>query len=151
MSLEILACEDCGGLQSGHKKIVFCSACNYNQCNDCWKGKAPHKEGKLGVLLGPGGIPHDDLDPNVVKELKSCLAAPETEEEEQRLHLEDEDTTWFGVTESNTGQPLLQDLGRYASIISRSMQDTGGPRYPKLVSFIGETGKHNPSPELAWY
>ena len=87
---------------------------------------------------GGGGIPHDRLNPRMVANLRACTAAPENP---IAAHLEDKDTAWFGVwTDSNNGQYLLQDLGRYASIMAKSALESNGLRYPKIVSFIGETG-----------
>jgi hypothetical protein len=96
-----------------------------------------HKKNKLG----PGGLPHDKVNPRVVEDLKACLAAPATEAEEKEAHLEDEDTTWFGVTKDpDKGSYEFQDRGRYASIMARSMGMSNEKRFPKIVSFIGDTG-----------
>ena len=130
-------CEECERSGSDDNPIVFCSACNYNQCCECWESKIAHKKNKPG----PGGLPHDKVNPRVVEDLKACLAAPATDAEEKEAHLEDEDTTWFGVTKDpDKGSYEFQDRGRYASIMARSMGMSNEKRFPKIVSFIGDTG-----------
>lgn len=56
------------------------------------------------------------------------------------LHGEDEHTTWFGVARDSSGQPIFQDFGRYAAIMSDSNSGEHQLRFPELVSFIGQTG-----------
>jgi hypothetical protein len=130
-------CEECDCSGTDANPILFCSACNYNQCLECWDRKIAHKKNKPG----PGGLPHDKVNPDVVEVLKACLAAPTTETEEENAHLEDEDATWFGVAKDpDKGSYEFQDRGRYASIMAKSGGMVEQRRFPKIVSFIGDTG-----------
>jgi energy-coupling factor transporter ATP-binding protein EcfA2 len=56
------------------------------------------------------------------------------------MHLDDEDTTWFGIARDANDLPIFQDYGRYATIIANSSTGEYKVRYPQLVSFIGQTG-----------
>lgn len=75
-----------------------------------------------------------------MKRLRNILSPPSDPLEQQSLHTEDEDTTWFGVAKDSSDQPVFQNYGRYAAIMADS--DTGQHqlRFPELVSFIGQTG-----------
>ena len=81
------------------------------------------------------------------------MEAKTTSEEQERLHKNDEDTTWFGVIREDAEPLIFRDYGRYASI----MADTLSPlsylssdlmvgvrdrRSPSLVAFVGQTGQY---------
>ncbi len=100
----------------------------------------------------PGSIPHEKTDIGIAKKIKAILEAKTTSAEQDRLHKNDEDTTWFGVIREDAELPIFRDYGRYAGI----MADTLGPsshhrsdctvgvrdhRFPSLVSFVGQTGE----------
>lgn len=105
-------------------------------CDTCWHMQGPHKPGRKG----PDGLPHEKADPNIVKRLKEILNPPTDLAEQQSLHVEDEDTAWFGVGRDSTGRSILEDFGRYATIMADSNTGEYRLRYPRLVSFIGQTG-----------
>jgi energy-coupling factor transporter ATP-binding protein EcfA2 len=107
-----------------------------NFCDDCWGKQGPHKLGRNG----PDGLPHEKGDPTIVKRLKNILTPPTNTEEQQQLHVDDEDTTWFGIARDDANQPIFQDYGRYANIMSDTTSGVHTLRYPQLVSFIGQTG-----------
>ena len=134
MAPKPLYCEDC---ETAERLIVFCSACNFNQCEQCWDSRMQHRK----KMTGPGGISHDKIDPQKVLDLRACLAVPESAEKQKEQHIIDEDSTWFGVArDPSDGQPIFQDHGQYGAIMAQSLQSPGQPRYPKIVSFVGETG-----------
>jgi energy-coupling factor transporter ATP-binding protein EcfA2 len=56
------------------------------------------------------------------------------------MHLDDGDTTWFGITHDVNKRPVFQDYGRYATLIANSASFMYKARFPRLVSFIGQTG-----------
>jgi hypothetical protein len=118
--------------------IAFCTGCHYHLCHECWSNHPPHKRGHLG----PAGVPHEKVDPKIVEELTQCMAEPEDESQQDKLHQEDEDTTWFGLERDAGGEPILAEYRRYAAIMAQSSEDYDGLRYPALVSFIGQTGTH---------
>ncbi|KAF2188984.1 hypothetical protein K469DRAFT_684250 [Zopfia rhizophila CBS 207.26] len=113
-----------------------CSYCDVNLCDPCWDKQLPHKPGRTG----PDGLPHEKGDPSIVKRLKSILTPPIDPGEQQSLHMDDEDTTWFGIAKDIDNQPIFQDYGRYATIMADSTTGVYKLRYPQLVSFIGQTG-----------
>ncbi|KAM0328700.1 hypothetical protein ACHAQA_005113 [Verticillium albo-atrum] len=57
-----------------------------------------------------------------------------------KLHLNDEETTWFAVKRDGGGRPkILHDSGRYASLVAHGASGEGH-RFPAMVSFVGQTG-----------
>ena len=84
--------------------------------------------------------------------IKAILEAKKTPAEQDVLHKDDEDTTWFGVIREDAELPSFQDYGRFASIMTETLRLTSnassdlGPgghdhRFPSLVSFVGQTGQ----------
>ncbi|KAL9047302.1 MAG: hypothetical protein Q9214_000088 [Letrouitia sp. 1 TL-2023] len=81
-----------------------------------------------------------------------AVLGPNLSTEQQRsLHIDDENTTWFGIVREDGELPLFQDYGRYANIMadtsasnvrsgSRWINNGRDVRYPSLVSFVGQTG-----------
>jgi energy-coupling factor transporter ATP-binding protein EcfA2 len=105
-------------------------------CDDCWVKQGPHKAGRTG----PDGLPHEKANPAIVKRLQGILTPPQEHTEQQILHMEDEDTTWFGMVRNSQNSPAFQDYGRYSAIMADSNSGEYKSRYPQLVSFIGQTG-----------
>lgn len=126
-------CENC---ELDKPPIWNCSYCDMNFCDQCWGKQGPHKPGRTG----PDGLPHEKANPAIVKRLKDILTPPKEHSEQQLLHVEDEDTTWFGLARDNQNRPLFQDYGRYSAIMADSNSGDYKFRYPQLVSFIGQTG-----------
>lgn len=126
-------CESCE--QPAHP-IWNCTYCDMDFCDPCWGKQGQHKPGKKG----PDGLPHEKANPGIVKRLKDILSPPSDQNVQERLHFEDEDTTWFGVTRDAYNRPFFQDQGRYASVMAESNTGEHQSRYPQLVSFIGQTG-----------
>ncbi|EUC48828.1 hypothetical protein COCMIDRAFT_2285 [Bipolaris oryzae ATCC 44560] len=126
-------CDSC----SVHTQPIWnCSYCDMNFCDDCWGKQGPHKLGRKG----PDGLPHEKANPTIVQRLKDILAPPQDYYEQQILHVEDEDTTWFGIARDNHNKSILDDRGRYAAIMADSNTDEYQFRYPQIVSFVGQTG-----------
>lgn len=125
-------CEAC---ETPKQQIWNCSYCGVNFCDDCWDKQLPHKPGRTG----PDGLPHEKGDETIVKRLINILTPPADADEQQQLHIEDEDTTWFGIAREE-GNSIFQDYGRYANIMADSTTGAHKLRYPQLVSFIGQTG-----------
>lgn len=74
-----------------------------------------------------------------------------TDEQQDALHRNDRDTTWFGIIREQGELPLFQDYGRYSTLMTNTSQrervlnsanlvDGRDTRYPSLVSFVGQTG-----------
>jgi len=114
----------------------YCVNCDSTFCDDCWKLERPHRPGKKG----PDGFPHEKADPGVVTRLHDILNPPADPEILQNLHAEDEDTTWFGIARDAGNMPIFQDYGRYAALMASSASGESRTRFPRLVSFIGQTG-----------
>lgn len=65
---------------------------------------------------------------------------PEDDNDPQKLHTQDEHTTWFGVTKDAMDESIFEDYGRYGTIIAEGSAGSRENRYPGLVSFVGQTG-----------
>ncbi|KAI8948038.1 hypothetical protein F4801DRAFT_474669 [Xylaria longipes] len=129
----VLTCEVC----DTEEGLNFCTGCNEYYCNNCWEKRRAHRDGKQ---LGPGGIPHEQVSPNVVERVDACVAGPENEAEEREQHENDQDTTWFGLDrEDDGGDPVLSEYRRYAAIMMANATETSNVQYPALVSFVGQT------------
>jgi energy-coupling factor transporter ATP-binding protein EcfA2 len=126
-------CENC---ECEKTPIWNCSYCDMNFCDQCWGKQGPHKAGRTG----PDGLPHEKANPTIVRRLKDILTPPKDPGQQQNLHIEDEDTTWFGLGRDNPSRPVFQDYGRYSAIMADSNSGEYKFRYPQLVSFIGQTG-----------
>ena len=131
---------DCEGFDCQSDKEAprsLCLSCGSTYCDVCWDRQGPHKPGKVGQ----DGLPHEKTDKEIYDRLKVIFEPPEGREELSRLHIADEDTTWFAVEKDTSGQPIFQDYGRYSVILSETKQPNSGIRYPQLVSFVGQTGE----------
>ncbi|KAF1996801.1 hypothetical protein P154DRAFT_565860 [Amniculicola lignicola CBS 123094] len=126
-------CESC----ELHKSPIWnCAYCGMNFCDPCWVVQGPHKAGRTG----PDGLPHEKANPAIVRRLKDILTPPKDLGGQATLHVEDEDTTWFGIARDSQQRPIFQDYGRYSAIMVDSNSGQYKVRYPQLVSFIGQTG-----------
>src|SRR5579871_24265 len=98
--LPVRPCEVCGEQKS---KTYYCVNCDGNFCDPCWDKERPHAQGKFG----PDGLPHEKADPLVVNRLKETFAPPDNPKIQERMHIEDEDTTWFGIARDATNMPIF--------------------------------------------
>ncbi|KAF9738488.1 hypothetical protein PMIN01_03771 [Paraphaeosphaeria minitans] len=126
----------CGFCDEQKSPLWNCSYCDTSFCDACWDLQLPHRPGKKG----PDGLPHEKANPTIVKRLKEILTPSQDHYEQHALHMEDEDTTWFGLDRDSQNRPIFQDYGRYSAIMVESNNGDYRSRYPQLVSFIGQTG-----------
>ena len=100
-----------------------------------------------------GSIPHERTNYHTSEKIKAILEVKTTSAEQEILHKNDEETTWFGVIREDAELPIFRDYGRYAAIMAESLYSTShhnsdqlfgvrDHRFPSLVSFVGETGLH---------
>jgi len=75
-------------------RLIFCTGCNEYYCEPCWPRRSSHKN---KAKLGPGGVPHEKVDPDVVDRVEGCMAEPEDESDERQQHDDDQESTWFGL------------------------------------------------------
>ena len=58
------------------------------------------------------------------------------------LHEKDQDSKWFGVVKAADGKKSeFHDFNRFGQLMINSQPLGGAERFPKLVSFIGDTCK----------
>lgn len=134
--------QGCHQCHSTSNQTFSCIQCNNLAfCDDCWSEWILHRPGAVGY----DGRPHEKSDPNVVRILRQILEPVRSDSDVDNEHQADEDTTWFGVGRDASNQPVLQDYGRFATLLSESQTQEVGERFPSLVSFIGQTGKDHPA------
>ena len=128
-------CEPCGREQPS---VAYCSNCGAQFCSYHWGEQWVHRDKSDQRLKD--GVPHEKTDPWLANKIKTIIEPSLSQEEQNRLHLEDEDTTWFGVMPDNAGKLMFHDFGRYeqSSLESRFPQKSS--QYPSLISFVGTTG-----------
>ena len=129
-------CEDDSCL-GGVQKTWYCVSCDCSFCDTCWDKQPAHKPRKRGA----DGYGHEKIDKLVVERYRDILEPSSNSEEQDALHRDDEDTTWFGIGRSRAGDPIFEDYGLYATLMVESLSEARFVRYPQLVSFIGQTGK----------
>lgn len=138
-------CDDCQ--TCGHRRF-YCNVCSFVFCDPCWDRQFPHRMRPV-----PGALPHEKTDHHIAKKIGNVLTPQLKEEQREKLHMDDIDTTWFGVVREGHERPLLQDYGRYATLIAgvkdlrlgaisslSATSDYGEALYPSLISFVGQTG-----------
>lgn len=142
----------------------YCSVCNANFCFACWDQWPLHglesvtSAGKLTlsdgisaqaltcvavstISLSSLGVPHEKLDPSIAAKIRTCLRQTSDEEVRIRLHEDDGNTNWFGVSiDPYDDTPVFEDTGRFAYLLAETSSATPTSRFPGLVSFIGQTG-----------
>lgn len=134
------ACE-CGKARLATDQCYFCWPCDGTLfCDECWEDCPPHKKRKLGMPR-TAGMPHEKSDPSMARKIFETLQADHSIEYQALLHVQDEDTSWFGTGKDKaTGDLVFQDFGRYARLMAETSARYRRIRYPALVSFVGQTG-----------
>ena len=78
----------------------------------------------------------------MIELMHSIMEPPQDRYTLQMMHQEDRDTRWFGVVKAAHGiSSQFHDFNRYAQLMLDSRPLNGIVRYPKLISFIGDTSK----------
>jgi hypothetical protein len=126
----------CADGRTGNVKFHFCWPCDTTYCDRCWDVARPHRR----RLQPTGGLPHEQTDPVVAKKIRSAFEANLTDREQAMLHIQDEDTGWFGAWNGEQDEMVFQDYGRYATMMAETSARERKVRYPALVSFVGQTG-----------
>lgn len=128
------ACEPCEDCESKTLPTFFCIDCDTNFCDDCWARQISHRKGKGNQNA------HEKINKKVVEHLKEIFTPASDPVVQRELHQKDQEATWFGVCRGVSGQPELQDHGRYSDLIRDSWTGEFRECWPQLVSFVGQTG-----------
>lgn len=121
----LAVCDQCGTEQPF---VSYCPACSFHFCSSHWDCQILHQSGRA-----VNGVPHEKTDPHLAKRIKSIIEPSISEEEQDRLHREDDDTTWFGVLPNAAGQLLFHDFGRYEEFLSQSIYSPKSRQFPSLL------------------
>ncbi|KAK1752635.1 hypothetical protein QBC47DRAFT_389002 [Echria macrotheca] len=112
--------------------VWYCEICKAI-CQECWDGRKPHRRNdpehvrtsyEEYVLFG------DVLQSNL------------SEDDRRKLHEIDQATLWFAVDGPKEGPLSLEELPRFSQAIGEHREQYGMTLvfYPRLVSFVGDTG-----------
>ena len=128
-------CEDrrCDRRGDTSRKVWYCKACASCLCDVCWDLSPIHS--------APGALRHEKLEYRgylLCNRLERILNPPTDQDELEKLHDEDINTTWFGIERFEDGKPFLQDFEMFSHVMANT-PDPDRTKYPQLVSFVGET------------
>jgi len=131
-----LSGDSCALCEQTERPANFCVDCGLSFCESCWSTYPSHAPGVVNSHV----VPHEKIDRAVAFSLKQILTPPSDPEVQRRLHENDAQTAWFGVARDASGAPVLQDYGRYSTIMHEGTVGEFSQRWPQLVSFVGQTG-----------
>ncbi|KAF2792920.1 FabD/lysophospholipase-like protein [Melanomma pulvis-pyrius CBS 109.77] len=128
-------CEDrrCDKPGDPSRKVWYCKACASCLCGVCWDLSPIHS--------APGASRHEKLaylEYLICNRLERILNPPTSQDELEKLHDQDTNTTWFGIERYDDGRPFLQDFETFSHLIANCPR-ADQVKYPQLVSFVGET------------
>src|SRR3954465_6025166 len=83
---------------TGHNGTLwFCVDCSTRICDGCWPVVPGHREG----ATARDDQAHEKTDSHRYDRLREILSPPISEDELERLHEADVETTWFGTSASS--------------------------------------------------
>jgi len=126
----------CQNARHSLSRNYFCYPCSTIFCDPCWTQQIAHRPTQRQI----GGVLHEKTNPVVAKKIGATLEADLTDNDHAMLHVQDEDTTWFGAGRDENGTVIFQDFGRYANLMAERSSRNRVLKYPALVSFVGQTG-----------
>jgi hypothetical protein len=94
-------------------RVWWCIDCGAWFCDPCWPLQISHGKGRTNR----DGMPHERTDPRLQQALQDVLhpsLGSLPEDELDRLHEADEETTWFGMMSlaANSRRPVLTYISR---------------------------------------
>ncbi|KAL4750029.1 hypothetical protein BDW72DRAFT_121271 [Aspergillus terricola var. indicus] len=125
----------CGSLPASDGRSYFCYPCGYVFCDRCWGRSPPHVRMRV-----QGGIPHEKTDPRLAKIIEQTLEVELDEKQQSWMHLNDQNSSWFGTMTDDDDDMVFHDHGRFADLMAEMSARKRQLRYPGLVSFVGQTG-----------
>lgn len=126
-------CED-SSCESNNEFTFYCESCDCSFCAKCWSRQPAHQ---------PKKKPHEQTDRVLVEKYRRILEPSLDEQEKDASHKSDEDTTWFGIVRNQNDDFTFEDYGRFVELMAESDPGSQKPRFPRLVSVIGQTGIKN--------
>lgn len=126
--------DPCAQCETTNGQLWCCEKCECNSCDPCWPGQAAHR--------GSRGGSHVKTNPLLIARYKNILESTPDRAQQAQLHQDDEETKWFGIIKQSDGTVTFEDYKRYTTLMSEGSNENNDhtPRYPRLVSFIGQTG-----------
>lgn len=128
--IEYDQCED-SSCQTKDESTFYCAQCDCSFCAACWSKQPAHQPNKKW---------HEKTDRVLVEKYRRILEPSSNHQEKNALHMLDEDTTWFGIARNQNDDSTVEDYGRFVELMAEGDLGPQKLRYPRLVSFIGQTG-----------
>jgi hypothetical protein len=138
-------CDECKDVPS----LWHCDACDWNYCAGCYDERSLHQRGDRGhnrlaytIQLVSGALITFMSNFQFSKGFRNVFNPLWTAEDYQKMHDEDSEAAWFGVSKSQKEEFSFDILPRYARLISayRVRHHEFMTCYPRLVSFVGPRG-----------
>ncbi|KAK6510149.1 hypothetical protein TWF481_004862 [Arthrobotrys musiformis] len=119
----------------------WCNICTRTFCSmECWKKWPNHQVSKNPGRRRSNQV-HEPTNLRLVTTLSSVFQPEVTHKEQLEKHNRNQSSVWFGVHYSRD-QAIFQDFQRFSKIGAelQALENSPPKQYPKLVSFVGETG-----------
>lgn len=126
-------CED-SSCESNNGSTYYCEKCDCSFCAKCWSRQPAHQ---------PNKKPHERTDRVLVEKYIRILEPSSNDQERDVSHKLDEDTIWLGIARNSNDDFTFEDYGRFVELVAESDLGSHKLRFPRLVSFIGQTGINN--------
>ncbi|KAH7319133.1 hypothetical protein BKA65DRAFT_556563 [Rhexocercosporidium sp. MPI-PUGE-AT-0058] len=109
----------------------LCNICDYTLCPDCWPKPLQHRQKPRKDQLK-----HEKTDPALIRKIDDALHPDQDPQQYAELHINDRDTTWFGL---GTGNYFVES-DRFMALMTECTYGKPSALSPSLVSFVGQTG-----------
>ena len=94
------------------QRPFYCVHGDCSFCDTCWDKQPAHKPNKRGT----DGHAHERIDRLVVERYRNILEPSSSTQEQESLHKDDEDTTWFGIGRNRADDtPVSTNVHLYAN------------------------------------
>ena len=125
------------GCPDQSQQTFYCQWCRSSLCNVCWDRQAAHKPEKIEKYARG----HEKIDLGLVERYREILEPQLSKTQQFELHKNDEETRWFGVGQNAAHEPEFNSYPRYTKLVVDGSSNVRDTRYPKLISFVGQTSE----------
>ena len=89
-----------------------------------------------------GEAPHEKTQPELADAVRNILRPPaRSQEEHERMHANDVNNVWFGVTKDSAGECIFEEGPIYEDLTRERLSTGSSGIFPGLISFVGGTGQ----------
>jgi hypothetical protein len=115
--------------------MVYCSACAEFYCLNHWAEERRHTSSWSKVANS-----HRQIPTQIYYFIHATLNANIDSQTQSKLHEDDADTLWFGLTTEEETNPQFVNNEVYQELITLSRFPDHQQQFPSLISFVGSTG-----------